>query len=146
MAFQIQAKKKRSKTKDLLIEKVEFVNVLNHVRNKGRIYEIIIQTNKNDLTIDSIWFGATPVPCDVYDIQKQEKQNGKLPIGKYTIKVNQDLYKYFSNQIDSTQAFLRFKAPSKLQGLFMIMYLDKTKRKFFPVYQAKEAAQKPLRN
>ncbi|HMN32424.1 MAG TPA: hypothetical protein PKA54_03560 [Chitinophagaceae bacterium] len=139
-------KKKRKIKENISIEKAERMIASNHVRNKGRIYEIVVNTKMKNIIIDSLWFGATPVPCDVYDFATQQKQVGKLPVGKYLIRANQDLYKNYSNQIDSTSAYIQFQAPTIMKGILMIMYWENTNRKYMPIYHVTDKPQKPLRN
>ncbi len=140
------ALKKKMSKENISIEKAERMLVANHVRNKGRIYEIVVKTKIKNIIIDSLWFGATPVPCDVYDFATRQKQVGKLPVGKYLIIANQDLYKNYSNQIDSTSAYTQFQATTAMKGLLMIMYWENTNRKYMPIYHVADKPQKSLRN
>lgn len=103
----------------------------------GAMYEFEIRTMQENITIDSVWFGATPVPCDLYKdpggfVIKQTSEKGI-----YYIKANKDLYSSFPQYFDSTEAFKNFKTKHSFEGIAMIMYLQNGKRNYISVADAK---------
>lgn len=138
-------KKKKQSIENIHIESVLFTNNHNSVRNKGRIYEIKLQTKTDGILIDSIWFGSTPVPCDIYQSNTYQRTQGSLPKGNYIIKANQDLYKNFSHTIDSSEASQNFIQPFTFKGIAVLMYLQAGKRNYKIIKYAKEISPKPLR-
>jgi hypothetical protein len=120
-----------------------FTDIKGGVRFVGRVYEMNIQTNVPNLIIDSVWFGATPVPCDVYDMSTTYKVDTLKQKGKYLIKANRDLYKYFSERVDSTIAAATFKRPFPFDGDAVLFYKQDGKRNYFIV---RHIEQRPMKH
>lgn len=144
----IAQKKKRIKRKPLPAVRYEtghFTYRKGGVRIIGHVYEFTIRTYYPNIVLDSVWFGATPVPCDVYNSTNGQKiDTAKMP-GIYIVKANKDLYRNFSNQIDSSIAANNFKAPFHFMSDAYIMYLHKGKRNYLPASGLEQRADKPLR-
>jgi hypothetical protein len=115
------------------------------VRMIGNVYEITLRTYYPNVIFDSVWFGATPVPCDVYEATTGVKADTAKKPGLYVVKANRDLYRFFSEKIDSTQAARTFKAPYAFSSEAYVMYLYKGKRYFLPISGFEERKDKPLR-
>ena len=115
------------------------------VRLIGHVYEFTIRTYYPDVILDSVWFGATPVPCDMYNLATGMKADTATTPGLYLVKANKDLYRFFSHHIDSTEAAQLFKAPFKFTGDAHLMYKLKGKRYYLPVSDMEERQDKPLR-
>lgn len=94
----------------------------------GDVYEFKVMTKARDILIDSVWFGYTPVPCDVYETKAMHKVQKATEPGVYLIRANKDLYRYFFSSIDSTQAAQQFVAPQSFKGVAMIFYRYQGKR------------------
>lgn len=115
------------------------------VRLIGHVYEITVRTNYPNVVMDSVWFGATPVPCDVYDANTGMKVDTAKSPGLYLIKANKDLYRLFSEKIDSTEAASRFRAPFRFSSDAYIMFTYKGKRSYLPISGMEQRKDKPLR-
>jgi hypothetical protein len=144
-----QKKKKRKKT----YSPIEYVNYVSGfytyqkggVRIIGDVYELTLKTNADNIIIDSVWFGATPVPCDVYSMETNYKTDTAKTKGTYLLKVNKNLYRNFYYQIDSSAAAAAFKAPFKYYSDALVMYLYKGKRYYMPIYGIEKKPMKQLR-
>ncbi|MBK7764210.1 MAG: hypothetical protein IPI46_12840 [Bacteroidetes bacterium] len=106
------------------------IHAVDSIKKVGDIYDFTIKTHKTKLLIDSVWFGATPVPCDVYESTTNHKVAFAFKKGKYHVRVNKNLYQNFPTLVDSTQAHKNFKASVPFKGDAMIMYIYKGKRYF----------------
>lgn len=115
------------------------------IRKVGTIYEITIQTMFENVTIDSVWFGATPVPCDLLETNKKHRVTIASDKGKYIIKANKNLYANFPQQVDSTQAFNNFVAPFSYNADAVIMYKVNGKRYYKIVKGVKKVKAKGTR-
>ena len=115
------------------------------VRLIGNVYEFTLRTNYPNVILDSVWFGATPVPCDAYDANTGMKVDTAKTPGLYLVKANKDLYRFFSEKIDSTEAAAQFKAPFTFSSDACIMYTYKGKRYYLPVSGMEQRKDKPLR-
>lgn len=120
-----------------------FVN--NNIRIVGNIYELSITTNVEGIKIDSVWFGNTPVPCDVYETKTMHRVFTPLPHGRYLVKANKDLYKYFYRSIDSSYAYEQFVPPIYFKGELVLMYLYKGKRYYKTINAVEQKPQKGMR-
>ncbi len=141
------AKKRKSMQREWISYQSGFFSfVHNNHKTTGNIYELSIQVNTNGVIIDSVWFGATPVPCDVYEIKTMQRIAPPISKGKYLIKANKNLYENFYRSIDSSFAYNHFIAPFPFAGELVIMYVYKGKRYFKSVKQIEQRAQKPLRD
>lgn len=140
-------KRKKVKIKKVPINVINtsYSYVYNAYKTTGNIYEIEIQTKYNNLVIDSVWFGATPVPCDVYDKKNGQRIYDPLPPGTYIVKANKDLYKYFYRNIDSSYAYTHFVAPFTFNGACVILYTFNNKRMYHTILNVTEKPQKQLR-
>lgn len=138
-------KRKKIKKEPITVINTTYSYVHNAYKTTGDIYEIEIQTKYNNIVIDSIWFGATPVPCDIYDKKNGQRIFDPLAPGLYMIKANKDLYKYFYRNIDSTTAYQRFVPPFTFNAVCVIFYKYNNKRMYYTILNATEKPQKQLR-
>lgn len=106
------------------------IHAVDSIKKVGDIYDFSIKTHKTKLLIDSVWFGATPVPCDVFESTTNQKVAVAFKKGKYHVRVNKNLYENFPALIDSSIAYKNFKSPIPFKGDAMIMYIYKGKRYF----------------
>lgn len=118
---------------------------IHDIRKVGRVYEFMVQARKDGILIDSVWFGATPVPCDVYDIRTRQRIRHSLRKGQYMVRANRDLYANYPAEYDSVAAFRRFVAPFAFRGTACLMYSAKGKRGYTVVQEAKKVEGKQLR-
>lgn len=140
-------KKRRTATRELITcQNAFFSLVQNNIRTVGEIYELSITVNAHDVTIDSVWFGATPVPCDVYETKALQRVASPVLKGKYLVKANRDLYRNFYRNIDSTFAYNHFTAPFPFKGTLVIMFTYKGKRYYKTITNVEERAQKRMRD
>lgn len=115
------------------------------IRKVGNVYEFMVEVRKNDILIDSVWFGTTPVPCDVHDLSTGHRIRQKLPRGRYMVRANRDLYINYAAEYDSTAAFQRFVPPFNFRATAYLMYQSKGKRGYALVRQARKVTGKQLR-
>lgn len=142
----LAAKKRTPLSKEIVTYQGGFFSyVHNNIRTVGNIYELTVFVNANDVTIDSAWFGATPVPCDVYETKTLQRVSPPVMRGKYLIKANRDLYANFYRNIDSTFAYNHFVAPFPFKGEFVIMYSYKGKRYYKTIKAIEQKEQKRMR-
>lgn len=144
-----QQKKRKSKSKPKT-EHIKYLsgfysNQKGGVRIIGNVFEMSLQTNVSNIIIDSVWFGATPVPCDVYSMETNYKVDTAKKVGRYLLKVNKNLYRNFYYKIDSSEAARNFKAPFEFYSDAIIMYRYKGKRYYQPVYNIEYRIPKDLR-
>ena len=136
---------KKNKKQYIQYKKGSYSFVQNIRKITGNIYTLEIETCKPNLIIDSVWFGGTPIPCDVYEPKQMHKATVPLQKGTYIIKANKDLYKNFYKNIDSTQAFKTFVSPFAFSAQAYIMYLYKNKRYYLPIKNVAIKEQKQTR-
>jgi len=100
----------------------------NNGKEVGRIYSFEIETRKPGIQIREVWFGNTPVPCDVYRSGQSVRCDSMLSPGFYTVRVNRDLFRNYPTQTDSTQAARQFKKPFSFRGdaVLLVQYKGKT--------------------
>lgn len=126
-------------------DSASFMYMKGGVRLIGHVYEFYLSTSVPNIILDSVWFGATPVPCDVYALPEGLPVDTAKKAGRYLLKVNRDLYRNFPDMTDSTEAFRRFRPPFVFKGDAMLMYRYKGKRYFLPVYHIEQRYDKLLR-
>ena len=80
------------------------------------------------MQIDSVWFGYTPVPCDLLESKTNQKIELAQEKGVYIVRANKNLYQNFHAQYDSTIASKHFHAPLTFKGDAIIMYKVKGRR------------------
>jgi hypothetical protein len=88
----------------------------------GTIFELDVKTTCSHILIDSMWFGNTPVPCDVINLSTKNKVDSCAANVIYRVRGNKDLYKNFASKFDSTAAYNLFKAPFAFKGEAVIFY------------------------
>ena len=135
----------KQKVKPDYIQYIKGTYVQDDKGTVGDVYSFIINTRLSNITIDSVWFGATPVPCDVFETKRLQRIQGALPKGSYKVQVNKNLYEKFHQRIDSTNAFKNFKAPFTFKGDAIIMYSYKQKRYYKIVQNVSKVAAKGKR-
>ncbi len=116
------------------------------VRKVGTIYELKISTKEENITVDSVWFGATPVPCDLLETKTRHKIDKAVEKGTYIVRANKNLYENFHAQVDSTSSYKSFKRPFAFKGDAVIMYKVKGKRYYTPVTKVKQVKAKGHRD
>jgi hypothetical protein len=102
------------------------------VRLIGHVYSFHVRTLVPGVQIDSVWFGAAPVPCDVYDARGVQCDTLKKK-GVALLKANRDLYRMFPDQTDSTEVARNFRPPFPFRSEAVLMYRYKGKRYYLPV-------------
>ena len=122
-----------------------FSNNEGTIRKVGCVYEFVISTRTDNVMIDSVWFGATPVPCDLLEIKTRHKTDLANVKGLYIVRANKDIYKNFNAQIDSTSSYAAFKAPFVFKGDAVIMYKVNGKRYYVNVMNVTEVKAKGYR-
>ena len=122
-----------------------FSNNEGAIRKVGCVYEFVINTCTDNVIIDSVWFGATPVPCDLLEITSRHKTDLANTKGMYIVRANKDVYKNFNAQVDSTLSYAAFKAPFVFKGDAVIMYKVNGKRYYVNVTNVKEVKAKGYR-
>jgi hypothetical protein len=145
MAFQVDAAKRNRSNKQVTCSHATYSLIDNEIRKVGRVYEFTIQTKTNDVLVDSVWFGATPVPCDLMEIQTGHRIQKADTKGTYLVKANQDLYANFVKEADSTEAYKLFKAPIRFSGDAIIFYKVHDKRMYLVVNHVDRINPKPTR-
>lgn len=141
------AKKRKTISREIVTcQSATFSYVQNNIRTVGHIYELNITVNADDVTVDSVWFGATPVPCDIYETKTLQRVASPVLHGKYLVKANKDLYANFFRNIDSTFAYNQFVPPFPFTGELVIMYNHKGKRHYKTVKNVTERTQKGMRD
>lgn len=128
----------------LLVLKTSYAEEVNSRGSIGRIYEFIVTVRKAPLIIDSIWFGATPVPCDIYASGSTQRMTSIEKPGQYRISANRDLFRYFT-KTDSTLVGQWFKPPFRFRGHAVLMYKFRGKRNYIVVQKASKRPPKKLR-
>lgn len=127
----------------LVVLKTSYAVEVNHRGSIGRIYEFIVTVRKAPLIIDSIWFGATPVPCDIYASGSTQRITSIEKPGQYRISANRELFRYFT-KTDSTVVGQWFKPPFRFRGHAVLMYKFREKRNYIVVQKAsKRPPKKP---
>jgi len=140
-----QANKKRKSRDHISVLKSTYSTNLGGIRKVGDVYEFTIKTLSPNIIIDSVWFGSTPVPCDLFEIKKKTKIEKTTIKGEYLVRTNKDLYTNFSKQIDSTEAFNNFKPPFLFKGVAIIMYKVNGKRYYKTVNSVMQVSPKGKR-
>lgn len=128
----------------LVVLKTSYAEEVNNRGSIGRIYEFLIEVRKAPLIIDSIWFGATPVPCDLYPSGRTQRITRIEKAGKYRISANRDLFRYFT-KTDSTLVWQWFKPPFRFRGHAVLMYKFRDQRNYVVVQKASKRIPKKLR-
>lgn len=128
----------------LVVLKTSYAEEVNNRGSIGRIYEFLIEVRKAPLIIDSIWFGATPVPCDLYPSGSTQRITRIEKVGKYRISANRDLFRYFT-RTDSTLVWQWFKPPFRFRGHAVLMYKFRDQRNYVVVQKASKRIPKKLR-
>ena len=142
----VAAKKRKSVAKEIVSYQNGFYSfVHNNIRTVGNIYELKINVLANNVSIDSVWFGATPVPCDVYETRTLQRVSSPVLKGQYLVKANRNLYENFYRNIDSTFAYNQFVPPFPFKGALVIMYTYQGKKYYKVVNEIEERAQKQMR-
>lgn len=96
-------------------------------RSDGRLYEFEIKALHDNLQFDSVWFGATPVPCDVWTSPIRGKATSIKKNSTYLISCNRDLYRYYADRFDSTASSHVLKN-TRFEGEAMLLYRYQGKR------------------
>jgi hypothetical protein len=130
--------KKRNQLQKL--DGIELINSTFMHKSGGIIYQFEIKTKVENITIDSVWFGGAPVPCDLYKTLgdfRIEQTNEK---GTYYVKANKNLYRIFPQKFDSTNALKSLKSLKvKRNGsVAVIMYKLNGRRAYFRIGEATE--------
>jgi hypothetical protein len=120
-------------------------SIVEGVQPVGRIYEFQILVKESGCRIDSVWFGSTPVPCEVLESEKRNPVNGLLPQGEYIVRANKDLYTNYPKEFDKTTAEKMFKQPFKFKGDAVILYTIRGKRYARVVYDVQQVPSKKYR-
>lgn len=128
----------------LVVLKTSYAEEVNNRGSIGRIYEFLIEVRKAPLIIDSVWFGATPVPCDLYPSGSTQRITWIEKVGKYRISANRDLFRYFT-KTDSTLVWQWFKPPFRFRGHAVLMYKFRDQRNYVVVQKASKRIPKKLR-
>lgn len=140
------AKKRKSLAKEIVTYQSGFYSfVHNNIRTVGNIYELKINVHANNVIIDSVWFGATPVPCDVYETRTLQRVASPVLKGQYLVKANRNLYENFYRNIDSTFSYNLFVPPFPFKGDLVIMYSYQGKKYYKVINNVEERAQKQMR-
>lgn len=113
-------------------------------RSDGRLYEFEIKALQDNLQFDSVWFGATPVPCDVWTSPIREKATSIKKNSTYVIRCNRDLYRYYADRFDSTTSSPVLKN-KRFEGEAMLLYLYQGKRYTLRVSHILSKQPKPTR-
>jgi hypothetical protein len=129
-----------------VIENSFYTFVDRGIKLTGNVYEFTIRTKKPKVVIDSVWFGATPVKCDIYQNGNRLMSDTLQSAGMYTVKANKDLYKNFYPASDSTEAYKKFKPPFAFRSQAAIFYFFKGKRYYETVCGIPQHEAKPLRD
>lgn len=137
--------KKKKQVSDIKVVSATYSNNDNTVRKVGNVYQFTIQTYVDNITVDSVWFGATPVPCNILSIKTKERLAKAEKKGRYMVQVNRNLYANFPQQADSTKAALMFKAPFAFRGKAVLFYMKNGVRMYEVVNQVKEVASPRMR-
>lgn len=141
------AKKRKSFHKEIVSYQSGFYSfVHNYRKTTGNIYELNITVNANGVVLDSVWFGATPVPCDVYETKTLQRISSPLSKGKYLLKANRNLYENFYRNIDSSFAYNHFVPPFMYKYALVIMYSFNGKRYYKTINYVEERPQKQTRD
>ncbi|MBP6623932.1 MAG: hypothetical protein KA198_02095 [Chitinophagaceae bacterium] len=111
----------------------------------GNVYEFNITTLFDQIILDSVWFGNTPVPCDVFNMSTTYRVDTAIKKGSYQIKANKNLYRYFNHMIDSSERAKSFVEPFPFQGEAVICYKYKGKRYYKIIYTAENRPDKQMR-
>jgi len=142
MSLSLMAFSKKKKCRHVKYVSGTYSENRNGNRDIGRVYELTIKTLSGNVIADSVWFGYTPVPCDLLESATKHKTDTATQKGLYIVRVNRDLYANFSQQVDSGKAY----TPAyTFRGDAVIMYTQNGKRYFLPVYDVKKIAPKPKR-
>lgn len=116
-------------------------------RNKriiGNVYEFKIQVNALPYHVNYVWFGATPIPCDVYELKTNNRIDSIRSKGIYWVRCNKDLYKNFPTQ-DSIVLAKEFKAPYPYKGGAILVGTYKKERHLLWVKSSPQRPAKGLR-
>lgn len=120
----LQARKQKAAVKYL---SGTMIHAYDSLRKVGDVYDFQVQTFKPNIYFTAVWFGATPVRCDVYEQQTNYRTDTARKPGLYHLSVNKDLYKNFPSSFDSTQAFPAFQQPFSFRGEAIILYTERGK-------------------
>lgn len=104
---------------------VTYTNVASKTRTTGRIYRFQMAVFMPNIKIDQVWFGDTPVPCEVYKMPGRIRVDTCLLAGNYLVEANRDLYKNFSTKYDSTEMMKNFHPKKTFSGEAVIWYWQK---------------------
>ncbi len=118
---ELSAKKKKTKDAIKFVSGVYSTND-SSIRKVGDVYVLMVKTLAENVVFDSVWFGATPVPCDLLDAKTNHKIGSSGLKGTYIVRANKNLYANFHTDIDSTTAYKNFNAPFPFKGDAVIMY------------------------
>jgi hypothetical protein len=139
----VGAKKKKSRAY------IQYLNGMytnnDGVKKIGDVYSFTIQTLAKNILIDSIWFGNTPVPCDLLETKTNHKIDMAIEKGIYIVRANKNLYENFHEQFDSTAAYQGFKAPFPFKGDAVLMYKVNGKQYYKSIYNVVKGKSKGTR-
>lgn len=131
---------------DFTIQKATYIYKKGGIRTVGNVYSFVIKVIQEDVSVDSVWFGGLPVLADVYDNASFLRHKGAMTIdGEYLIEANENLYRNFYPNIDSTEVARTFVAPMKFQGEAIIFYKQYGVRKYVIVNDAEYLGKKSYR-
>ncbi len=150
LAFFMYGKKKtpikhKKKIEHLIVQSSYYSWRIKGIGPIGNVYEFNITTLFDQIIFESVWFGNTPVPCDVYNMATTYRADTAIKKGNYQIKANKNLYRYFNHMIDSTERANSFVAPFPFEGEAVICYLYKGKRYYKVVKTAENRPDKQMR-
>ena len=140
----VQARKKNAAVKYL---GGTMIHAYDSLRKVGDVYDFQVQTFKPNIYFTAVWFGATPVRCDVYEQPTNYRTDTARKPGLYHLSVNKDLYKNFPSSFDSTRAFPSFQPPISFRGEAIILYTERGKpASYLTVKRVKKVSLKGTRN
>ena len=140
----VQARKKNVAVKYL---GGTMIHAYDSLRKVGDVYDFQVQTFKPNIYFSAVWFGATPVRCDVYEQPTNYRTDTARKPGLYHLSVNKDLYKNFPSSFDSTRAFPSFQPPLSFRGEAIILYAERGKpASYLTVKRVKKVSLKGTRN
>lgn len=113
---------KKIARRTMTCQSVTYKMVQNSSRITGRVYQFQMAVFVPQLKIKRVWFGDTPVPCEVYLMPGRIHVDSCMKAGLYLVEANRDLYKNFSSQYDSLEVSKNFHPKRSFQGEAMIIY------------------------
>lgn len=114
---------------------VTYTNVASGSRKTGRVYKFYVTVLSPKIKIDQVWFGDTPVPCEVYKMPGRIHVDSCIKTGNYLIEANRDLYKNFSSKFDSVTVLQNFNPKVSFKGEAILFYWMKGLRGSYVVNQ-----------